>query len=128
MTVKIGTSTIPAQTELFVDEYRFLAKLHTHEQRIELNAAHAAGQTLDNAHSRSKDLSLRDENNYPVWALQIIVLAYRDMRALGGRVDLLTPGMIVFFQAAKACGVYGLDEAVADAEIARIMRNETPST
>lgn len=128
MTVKVGASKLPAQTELWVDEFRFLSQLHTLQQQVVLNAAHEASKRMTDAQAKSADLIARDSNGYPLWALQVIAISFRLMQSLGGRVNLLSGGMGQFFFAAKACGIYGLDEATADSEIARVMRNETPAT
>ena len=128
MTVKLGTATVAAETKRWVDQYRFLAELHTPEQQITLNIVHKEALGLSFAEETSTDPTLMSANNFPVAALRVITIAYEHMKALNGRVDLLSPGMTAFFQAAAACGVYGTDAAVANAEIARIVSNEKPAT
>ena len=127
MTVTVYPISPPVETQRWVDQYRFIAELHTDAQQDELDAAHGEALNLSNTELRSKDLSLQSSNAYPVWALKIIRKSYEFMRSLNGRVDLLSPGMTAFFQAAAACGVYGLDAETANAEIARIVSNEKPA-
>lgn len=115
------------ETKRWVDQYRFLAELHTTEQQVMLNIVHKEALALSFAEETSTDPTLMSTNGFPVAALRVIVLAYEHMKALNGRVDLLSGGMSAFFQAAAACGVYGLDQAAANAEIARIVSNEKPA-
>ncbi len=128
MTVRIIPVSPPEpETHRWVDQYRFLAELHTLEQQVMLNIVHKEALALSFAEETSTDQTLRSTNGFLVAALRGIALAYEHMKALNGRVDLLSSGMTAFFQAAAACGVYGLDEATANAEIARIVSNEKPA-
>ena len=127
MTVKVTPMTPPVETSRWVDQYRFLAELHTPEQQLMLNIAHKEALGLSFAEETSTDPTLMSTNGFPVAALRAIAIAYEHMKALNSRVDLLSPGMTAFFQAAAACGVYGLDAETANAEIARIVSNETPA-
>ena len=127
MTVTVYPILPPVETSRWVDQYRFLAELHTLEQQLMLNIAHKEALGLSFAEETSTDPTLMSENNFPVAALRIIAVSYEHMKALNGRVDLLSPGMTAFFQAAAACGVYGLDAETANAEIARIVSNEKPA-
>jgi len=127
MTVTVYPTITPPETQRWVSQYRFLAELHTDQQQVMLNVVHKEGLGLSFAEETSTDPTLMSTNGLPVAALRPIVIAYEHMKALNGQVDLLSPGMTVFFQAAKACGVYGLDPTAADAEIARIVSNEQPA-
>ena len=127
MTVRIIPADTSPETNRWVDQYRFLAELHTPEQQLMLNIAHKEALGLSFAEETSTDPALISTNGFPVAALQIIAISYEHMKALNGRVDLLSPGMTAFFQAAAACGVYGLDAQTANAEIARIVSNEKPA-
>ena len=127
MTVKIIPADTSPETNRWVNQYRFLAELHTPEQQLMLNIAHKEALGLSFAEETSTDPTLMSTNNFPVAALRIIAISYEHMKALNGRGDLLSPGMTAFFQAAAACGVYGLDAQTANAEIARIVSNEKPA-
>lgn len=127
MTVTVRPSAQAPETARWVSQYRFLAELHSDQQQVMLNVVHKEGLNLSFAEETSTDPTLMSTNGLPVAALRPIVIAYEHMKALNKRVDLLSPGMTNFFAAAKACGVYGLDPAAADAEIARIVANETPA-
>ena len=127
MSVRVVPVDPTPASHRWVDQYRFLAELHTPEQQVMLNVVHKEGLGLSFAEETSTDQTLMSTNGFPVAALRVIVIAYEHMKALKGRVDLLSPGMTAFFQAAAACGVYGLDETTANAEIARIVSNEKPA-
>lgn len=127
MTVKVTPITLPPETNRWVSQYRFLAELHSDQQQLMLNVVHKEGLGLSFAEETSTDPTLMSTNGFLVAALRPIVIAYEHMKALNGQVDLLSPGMAMFFAAAKACGVYGLDSAAADAEIARIVSNAEPA-
>lgn len=126
--VRVTQIATPPEEKRWVDQYRFLAELHTVKQQIALDAAHSEALGMSYAELTSTDPTLMSTNGYPVAALRIIRMAYEHMKALRGRVDLLSPGMTAFFQAAMACGVYGLDPTAAAAEVARIASNEIPAT
>jgi hypothetical protein len=127
MTVTVYPMSIPPVTEIWVRQYRFLAELHTVTQQIALDAAHSEALGLSHSELTSTDQTLMSTNGYPVAALRVIRMSYEHMKALGEKVDLLSSGMTAFFDAAKACGVYGLDSTAADAEIARIKSNVLPT-
>lgn len=130
MTVKIGTARVAAETKRWVRQYRFIAELHTIEQQDRLDAAHTAALNMSDVELLSTDPTAMSQNgtvSYPVQALKVIRKSYEFMSLLGDKVDLLSPNMQYFFAAAKACLVYGADSAAADAEIARIVANETPA-
>ena len=127
MSVRVFPVTTEPETKRWVDQYRFLAELHTPEQQVTLNVVHKEALGLSFAEETSTDPTLMSTNGFPVAALRIIAISYEHMKALNGRVDLLSPGMTAFFQAAAACGVYGLDAETANAEIARIVSNEKPA-
>jgi hypothetical protein len=127
MTVRVVPSVPEAPTELWIRQYRFIAELHTVAQQVALDAAHSEALGLSHAELTSTDQTLMSTNGYPVAYLRVIRMAYEHMKALGESLDLLSAGMSAFFDAAKACGVYGLDSAAADAEIARIQSNERPA-
>lgn len=111
----------------WINQFRFISELHTPEQKWALNLAHKAGMGLTRAEDISTDMTLTTAEGYPVMALKIIVMAYEEMNLLKENVDLKSDGMAQFFEAAKGCGVYGFEAAAADAEIARIKRNEEPA-
>lgn len=127
MTVRVTPLSIPAETKRWIHQYRFIAELHTVQQQIALDAAHSEALGMSHAELISTDPTLMSTNGYPVAYLRVIRMAYEHMKALGDKVDLLSPGMTAFFAAAKGCLVYGSDSAAADAEIARIVANETPA-
>ena len=127
MSIRITPVTLPVETHRWVRQYRFIAELHTQEQQAMLNIVHKEALGLSFAEETSTDPTLMSTNGFPVAALRVIAIAYEHMKALGEQVDLLSPGMSAFMQAAAACGVYGTDATVANAEIARIVANETPA-
>ena len=127
MTVTVRPMGLPVATALWIRQYRFIAELHTVTQQIALDAAHSEALGLSHAELTSTDQTLMSTNGYPVAYLRVIRMAYEHMKALGENVDLLSAGMSAFFDAAKACGVYGLDSTAADAEVARIKSNVLPA-
>jgi hypothetical protein len=129
MSVRVVPVDPTPASHRWVDQYRFLDELHTDEQLDALETAHIEGLGLSVTERRTSnaDPTLMSANGYNVRALKGITRGYELMKALGGRVDLLSPGMTAFFQAAAACGVYGTDAATANAEIARIVNNEKPA-
>jgi len=128
MTVRVIPFDTTPETKRWVKQYRFIAELHTFEQQVALDAAHSEALGMSHAELTSTDPTLMSTNGYPVAALRIIRMAYEHMKALGDKVDLLSPGMTGFFAAAKVCLIYGSDSAAADAEIARIVSNARPTT
>lgn len=128
MTVRVIPADATPETKRWVHQYRFIAELHTVTQQVLLDAAHSEALGLSHAELTSTDNTLMSTNGYPVAYLRVIRMAYEHMKALGDSVDLLSPGMTGFFLAAKGCLVYGSDSTAADAEIARIVSDETPAT
>jgi hypothetical protein len=127
MTITVHPVTPPAITSIWVTSYRFLFELHTQAQQIALDVAHTEAMGLSVAEMASTDPALMSTNGYPVQALVGLRLAYEMMDKLPGKVDILSADMNTFFFVAKACGVYGLDETAANAEIARIQSNTPPA-
>ena len=114
--------------ELWVDQYRFIAELHTREQQDLLDAAREEANRLTNAELKSQDMQARSFNNYPIWALKVLRKSEQFMTALGGRVNVLSDNMGFYYQAAITCGIFGPDFAAAALEVERIKRNETPAS
>ena len=127
MTVRVIPFPPVPVTEIWVTSYRFLFELHTQAQQIALDTAHTEAMGLSVAEMSSTDPALMSANGYPVQALIGLRLAYEMMDKLPGKVDILSADMNTFFFVAKACGIYGLDETAANAEIARIQSNTPPA-
>ena len=127
MTVRVIPVVIEPDTRRWVSQYRLIGELLTPTQQATLDVVHTEALSLSVPELMSTDPALMSANGFPVAALRVVRIAYEHMKALGQNVDLLSPGMTAFMQAAKACGVFGLDSAAADLEIARIVANETPA-
>lgn len=118
----------PAPTEKYITAYRFLFQLHTEAQTVALDAMHTEAMGLTSSELTSGDPNLMSAEGLPVAALRVLRIAYEMMDKLPGNVDLLSDDMAYFFSAAKALGVYGLDDAAADAEIDRIKAGTEPAS
>ena len=126
MTVRVFPSSEPAPTERHVTSYRLLFQLHTAMQQIQLDAAKSAADALTPSQIADFTTGAVDANRYPLDALRVIRISYQQMTALGGKVDLLSSGMSVFFAAAGLIGIYGATSADIAAEIARIQSDTLP--
>ena len=126
MTVTVYPVTPPTETR-WVKSYRFLFQLHDKEQQVILLAVEKAADAMTPGQSVDMTPGATDASGYPLAVLRVFAIAYQMMDALGGQVDLLSPDMNEFFQAASAIGMYGdTPEAIA-AEIARIKSDTLPA-
>ncbi|MEM9584787.1 MAG: hypothetical protein AAGA08_16875 [Pseudomonadota bacterium] len=119
------------ETSRTVTAYRLLFDLHTRAQRRKLDKFKQAGYDLPADFLDIEDPALVDGNGWNVMQLLVIRDCYKAMEA-GRPIDLLSPEMAEFFEAEKQLGVFyptpvHPDPAAADAEIARIKRNEEPA-
>jgi len=117
----------PEPTERWVSSYRFLFQLHSIEQQFIMSAVRAAALALTPAQFLDMDPRAVDANGYPLMVLKVWSLAYDQMERLSGRVDLLSPDLATYFQAASAIGLYGDTPEEIAAEIARIQSDTRPS-
>jgi len=124
MTVK-PFSIAPPETTRYITSYRLLFQLHTVPQQIQLDAIKSAADALTPSQIGNMTPGATDANGYPLDALRVIRLAYQQMQALGGRVDLLSQEMTVFFTVAGLLGLYGETSEEIAAEIARIQADVT---
>ena len=128
MTVTVYPMSPAPETAKWVTAYRFLFQLHSDAQQVAMDAMHTEAMGLSMLEMTSTDDTLLNASGLPVAALRVLRLAYEMMDKLPGRVDLLSDDMDYFFAGAKALGVYGLDGATADAEIARIKSDTAPTS
>lgn len=82
---------------------------------------------MSHAEMSSADASLRSANGYSIEALKTIREIQWKLDTPPSTIDLLGQDAADLLQAAKACLVFGDDEAAADAEIARIVSDTPPS-